>query len=489
MTEPAYDLVIRNGRVATASDVFEADVAIAGESVAAIGRSLPPGKREIDARGKLVLPGGVDSHCHIEQLSAAGIMNADTFESATTSAAFGGTTTVISFAAQHVGMKLPQVLSEYHALARRGAVIDYAFHMIIADPTAETLADDIPALVKEGHASIKIFMTYDLLKIDDEPLLDILVAARESGALLCAHAENHGIIAWMVKRLLARGYTQPKFHAVSHARFSEADAFNRLIGMAALVDQPIMIFHVSTAEGAKVIREARGTGLKVFAETCPQYLFLTAEDLNKPGAEGAKWMCSPPPRTAADQDALWQALALGDLQTVSSDHAPYRFDETGKLRAGKNPNFRQVANGLPGLEVRLPLLFDAMVSKGRLGLEKFVDLTATAPAKIYNLHPRKGSIAVGADADIAIWDPAREITLSDAMMHDLAGYTPYAGRSLRGWPVTVLSRGRIVIADGRRLTEPGSGRFLVRTGGEAARPIGRLVADMDPERNFGARLL
>jgi dihydropyrimidinase len=489
MTEPAYDLVIRNGRVATASDVFEADVAIAGESVAAIGRSLPPGKREIDARGKLVLPGGVDSHCHIEQLSAAGIMNADTFESATTSAAFGGTTTVISFAAQHVGMKLPQVLSEYHALARRGAVIDYAFHMIIADPTAETLADDIPALVKEGHASIKIFMTYDRLKIDDEPLLDILVAARESGALLCAHAENHGIIAWMVKRLLARGYTQPKFHAVSHARFSEADAFNRLIGMAALVDQPIMIFHVSTAEGAKVIREARGTGLKVFAETCPQYLFLTAEDLNKPGAEGAKWMCSPPPRTAADQDALWQALALGDLQTISSDHAPYRFDETGKLRAGKNPNFRQVANGLPGLEVRLPLLFDAMVSKGRLGLEKFVDLTATAPAKIYNLHPRKGSIAVGADADIAIWDPAREITLSDAMMHDLAGYTPYAGRSLRGWPVTVLSRGRIVIADGRRLTEPGSGRFLVRTGGEAARPIGRLVADMDPERNFGARLL
>ena len=489
MTEPAYDIVIRGGRVATATDVFDADVAIAGETVAAIGRGLPSGKREIDARGKLVLPGGVDSHAHIEQLSAAGIMNADTFESATTSAAFGGTTTVISFAAQHVGMALPQVLADYHALAKKGAVIDYAFHMIIADPTLETLANDIPALVKEGHGSIKIFMTYDRLKIDDEPLLDILVAARESGAMLCAHAENHGIIAWMVKRLIERGHTQPKFHAIGHARFSEADAFNRLIGMAALVDQPIMIFHVSTAEGAKVIREARGEGLKVFAETCPQYLFLTAEDLNKPGVEGAKWMCSPPPRTVADQEALWQALSLGDLQTISSDHAPYRFDETGKLRAGKNPNFKQVANGLPGLEVRLPLLFDAMVSKGRLGLEKFVELTATAPAKIYNLHPRKGSIGVGADADIAIWDPAREITLSDAMMHDLAGYTPYAGRTLRGWPVTVLSRGRVVIADGRRLTEPGSGRFLARTGGVAARPTGRLVADMDPERNFGARLL
>ena len=489
MTEPAYDLVIRGGRVATVSDVFEADIAIAGEGIVAIGRHLLPGKREIDARGKLVLPGGVDSHCHIEQLSAAGIMNADTFESATTSAAFGGTTTVISFAAQHVGMKLPQVLSDYHALARRGAVIDYAFHMIIADPTPQTLAEDVPALVNEGHASIKIFMTYDRLKIDDEPLLDILVAARQSGAMLCAHAENHGIIAWMVKRLLARGYTHPKYHAVSHARFSEADAFNRLIGMAALVDQPIMIFHVSTAEGAKVIRNARGEGLKVYAETCPQYLFLTAEDLNKPGAEGAKWMCSPPPRERADQEALWQALALGDLQTISSDHAPYRFDDSGKLRAGKNPDFKQVANGLPGLEVRLPLLFDAMVSKGRLGLEKFVELTATAPAKIYNLHPRKGSIAVGADADIAIWDPAREVTLSDEMMHDLAGYTPYAGRTLRGWPVTVMSRGRVVVADGRRLAEPGSGRFLARSGGEAATPTGKLVADMDPERNFGARLL
>jgi dihydropyrimidinase len=489
MTEPAYDLLIRGGRVATVSDVFEADVAISGETIAAIGRGLAGARREIDARGKLVLPGGVDSHAHIEQLSAAGIVNADTFESATVSAAFGGTTTVIPFAAQHVGMKLPQVLEEYHALAKKGAVIDYAFHMIIADPTSETLQNDIPELVKQGHGSIKIFMTYDLLKIDDEPLLDILVAARESGAMLCAHAENHGIIAWMVKRLLARGYTQPKYHAISHARFSEADAFNRLIGMAALVDQPIMIFHVSTAEGAKVIRDARGQGLKVFAETCPQYLFLTAADLDKPGAEGAKWMCSPPPRGVADQDALWQALALGDLQTVSSDHAPYRFDETGKLRAGANPNFKQIANGMPGLQVRLPLLFDAMVSKGRLGLEKFVELTATAPAKIYNLHPRKGSIAVGADADIAIWDPERELTLTNEMMHDLAGYTPYAGRKLRGWPVTVLSRGRVIVADGKRLAEPGSGRFLARSGGDAAKPTGRLVADMDPARNFGATLL
>jgi dihydropyrimidinase len=489
MTEPLYDLVIRGGRVATASDVFDADVGILGETIAAIGRRLTEGKREIDARGKLVLPGGVDSHTHIEQLSAAGIMNADTFESATVSAAFGGTTTVISFAAQHVGMNLAQVVEEYHALARKGAVIDYAFHMIVADPTRETLEDHLPALIKQGHASIKIFMTYDRLKVDDEPLLDILLAARQSGALLCAHAENHGIISWMVKRLLKAGYTHPKYHAISHARISEAEAFTRLIGMAALIDQPIMIFHVSTAEGARVIRDARGQGLKVFAETCPQYLFLTADDLDKPGLEGAKWMCSPPPRRAADQEALWQALALGDLQTVSSDHAPYRFDETGKLRAGPDANFKQIANGLPGLETRLPLLFDAMVSKGRLGLEKFVELTATAPAKIYNLHPRKGSIAIGADADITIWDPAREVTLSDTMMHDRAGYTPFKASRLRGWPATVLSRGRVIVADGKRSVEAGTGRFLARSGGEAARPTGRLVADVNPEQNFGATLL
>ena len=489
MTEPAYDLIIRGGRVATTTDTFEADVAISGETIAAIGHGLGPAKREIDARGKYVLPGGVDSHCHIEQLSAAGIVNADTFESATTSAAFGGTTSVISFAAQHVGMLLPQVVEDYHALARKGAVIDYAFHMIVADPTKETLERDLPALIRQGHGSIKIFMTYDRLKIDDEPLLDILVAAREGGAMLCAHAENHGIISWMVKRLLARGYTAPKYHAISHARFSEAESFNRLIGMAALVDQPIMIFHVSTAEGAKVIRDARGLGLKVFAETCPQYLFMTADDLDKPGIEGAKWMCSPPPRRAPDQEALWQALSLGDLQTISSDHAPYRFDETGKLRAGPNPNFKQIANGLPGLELRLPLLFDAMVSKGRLGLNKFVELTATSPAKIYNLHPKKGAIAIGADADIALWDPDKRVTISDADMHDLAGYTPFAGRSVQGWPVTVLSRGRVIVDGGKLLVQPGSGQFLARSGGEAAKPTGRLVPDMDPEQNFGATLL
>lgn len=493
MPATSFDLVIRGGTVATATGSYAADVGIAGGKVVAVGQGLGSGVREIDASGKLVLPGGIDSHTHIEQVSAGGLLNADTFESATTSAAFGGNTTVISFAAQHRGKDLRKVVDDYAVLAARGALIDYAFHLIVANPDEKTITRDLPELIGEGHASIKIFMTYDLIKVDDEPLLDVLATARENRALVCVHAENHGMISWMGKRLVNRGYVAPKYHAISHPRGSEAEAFQRLIALAALIDQPIMIFHVSTAEGAQVIRDARAQGLKVFAETCPQYLFMTRHDLDRPGIEGAKWMCSPPPREKEDQDALWRALALGDLQTVTSDHAPYRFDATGKLSAGPNPTFKQIANGLPGLEVRLPLLFDAMVSKGRpefagRGLEAFVDLTATRPASIYNL-PGKGQIAPGFDADIAIWDPVRQVTITDALMHDLTGYTPFAGRTVTGWPETVLVRGEAVVEAGALKGRPGSGRWLKRAGGWAAEPTGRLVPDMDPARNFGARLL
>jgi dihydropyrimidinase len=395
---------------------------------------------------------------------------------------------VISFAAQHVGLKLDEVLEAYHALARKGAVIDYAFHMIIADPTEAALKEHLPGLVRAGHASIKVFMTYDRLKLDDAQMLDVLQAARDNRALVCVHAENHAMIAWTVKRLLANGYRAPRYHGVAHPRAGEAEAFNRLITLAAFIDQPIMIFHVSTAEGAARVRAARSEGLKVYAETCPQYLFLTAQDLDRPGIEGAKWICSPPVRTVADQEALWQALAQGDLQTVSSDHAPYRMDASGKLSAGSDPSFKEIANGMPGLEARLPLLFDAMVSKGRLGLEKFVALSATEPAKIYGLHPRKGDLVVGADADIAIWDPKREVVLDAARMHDRTGYTPYQGRKITGWPVTVLSRGRIAVEDGTLRVAPGSGRFLARKAGPAAEPTGRRAPEFDPELNFGARI-
>lgn len=488
MADPAYDIVIRNGTIGTATDVFPADIGISGERIVALGERLGPGRREIDARGRYVLPGGVDGHCHIEQMTAAGMVNADSWESATTSAAFGGTTTVVAFAAQHVGTELPKVVEEYSALAKKGALIDYAFHAIVADPTEKLLRTDLPAAIKSGIGSVKLFMTYDRLRVQDEGVLDVLMCARENGALVCVHAENHGMIAWMGKRLVERGYVAPKFHAMSHPRAAESEAFERLIRLSALVDQPIMIFHVSTAEGAGIIRRARGEGLKIFAETCPQYLFMTAKDLDRPGLEGGKWMCSPPPREKADQAALWRALALGDLQQVSSDHAPFPFNASGKLKAGPNATFKQIANGQPGLETRLPLLFDAMVSKSGLGLQKFVEITATAPAKTYNLHPRKGSIAIGADADIVLWNPKKKVTLSDGMMHSKAGYTPYAGRTITGWPETVLRRGTVIVADGRLAASAGSGHYLPRSGGEAARPAGILAPEMDPQRNFGAKL-
>jgi len=488
MSTNHYDLVVRGGTVATATATFVADIAVKAGTIVAIGRDLPGGRKQIDARGKLVLPGGIDSHAHIEQVSAVGLLNADTFESATTAAAFGGTTTVISFAAQHVGLNLDKVVEDYHALASRGAVIDYAFHMIIADPTEATLRDDLPKLVRAGHASVKVFMTYDRIRLDDGQLLDVLSAARENRALVCVHAENHAIIAWTVKRLLADGCRAPRYHAPSHPRISEAEAFNRVISLAAFIDQPIMIFHVSTSQGAARVRAARSEGLKVYAETCPQYLFLTAEDLDRPALEGAKWICSPPLRSAADHAALWQALELGDLQTVSSDHAPYRFDATGKLNAGPDPNFKEIPNGLPGIEARLPLLFDAMVTQGRLGVEKFVAITATEPAKIYGLHPRKGDIIVGADADLAIWDPNRRVTFGATAMHDRASYTPYEGRTVTGWPVVVLSRGRVVVEDSSLRVPPGSGRFLAREAGPAAIPTGRRAPELVSAEKSGLRI-
>lgn len=483
-----FDLVIRGGTVATATDSFKADVGIRGDKVAAIAEGLDKGRQEIDARGKLVLPGGVDAHGHIEQLSASGKMNADTFESATTAAAHGGTTTVISFAAQHVGMSLKTVVDEYHEAAERGALVDYAFHMILADPREDVLEKEVPPLVKAGHASLKVFMTYDRLKVDDEQLLNVLQSARDNHAMVCVHAENHGMISWMGKRLLKHGYTAPRFHGIGHPRYCEPEAFTRLIACAALVDQPIMIFHVSTAEGAAVIRKARGEGLKIFAETCPQYLFLTRHDLDKPGIEGAKWMFSPPAREASDQEALWQALALGDLQVISSDHAPYAFDESGKLMGGRKANFKQIPNGMPGYEGRLPMVFNEMVSNGRFDVTRFVEWTSTNPAKIYGLYPKKGTLAIGSDADIAIWDPKKSVTFTDRQVKDKSGYTPWKGRTVKGWPTTVLLRGEVLVADGKVKTKPGSGQFLARKAGQAAEPLGRLAPEFDPKRNFGAKL-
>ncbi len=486
-----FDLIISGGTVVTASDMMVADVAIKEGKIEALGHGLGDASGDVasvDATGKYVLPGGVDSHAHIEQIASSGLLNADTWETATRSAAFGGTTSVLAFAAQHRGDSIAQVVADYSQLARKGAVIDYNYHLLLTDPTPTVLNDELPALIKDGHSSIKIFMTYDLMNVGDEALLDVLLKAREQGAMVCAHAENHGMISWMGKRLVERGHLAPKFHAVSHPRASEAEAFHRLIACAELIDQPITIFHVATREGAAVIREARGRGVKVFAETCTQYLFLTAEDIDKPGIEGAKWVCSPPLRTRDDQEALWQALALGDLQMITSDHAPYRMDETGKLSAGPNPHFKQISNGMPGLETRLPMLFDAIVSKGRGTASDFVRWTATQPAEIYGLAPRKGTMAIGADADIAIWDPEKTVTLSDDLVHDETRYTPFAGRTVQGWPETVVRRGEVIISNGACTAEAGSGTLIKRQAGAAAKPTGNLSPEFDAAQNFGIKL-
>ncbi|MEZ5931300.1 MAG: dihydropyrimidinase [Alphaproteobacteria bacterium] len=483
-----FDLVIRGGEIVTACDRMTADIGIRGERIAALGEALGKGRREIDAKGKLVLPGGVDSHCHIEQLSAFGIMTADDFFTGTVSAAHGGTTTVIPFAAQHRGQSLKTVVEDYREAAKK-AVIDHAFHMIVSDPSPDVLDDELPALIREGFSSIKLFMTYEKIRVTDEQMLDVLALARREGAMVVVHAENHGMIHWLADRLLQKGYTAPKYHAVSHVRLAETEAVSRAIQIAEMIDQPLVIFHLSTEGSMNVIRTAQTRGQKVFGETCPQYLFLTADDLDKPGMDGAMWCCSPPPRDARDQAAMWRGLANGTFQVVSSDHAPYSFDERGKLARGENPDFKNIANGLPGLELRMPLLFSEGVVKGRIDIHRFVELCCTGGARLYGLHPQKGTIAIGADADIAIWDPEKRTEISHDTTHDATGYCPYAGMTLTGWPVTVLARGEVIVEGGDFKGERGRGRLLTRPAGDAARPLGRLVPELDPSWNFGARVL
>ena len=485
-----FDLIIKDGTVATAADTFNADIGVKGGRVTAIAKSLSGATRKIDANGKFVLPGGVEAHCHIEQESGMGVMAADDYESGSISAVFGGNTTIIPFAAQHRGQTLRKVVETYHKRAGPKAVIDYAFHLIISDPTESVLGQELPALIKDGYTSFKVFLTYPLLKLADEDFLNVLTVARENGAITMVHAENDDVIRWLSEKLISAGHTAPKYHAMSHARIAESEASNRAIELARLVDTPLLIVHVSTEEAAQTIRRAQDNGLKVFGETCPQYLFLTADDIDKDGMEGAKFCCSPPPRDEADQDAMWRALKNGTFQVFHSDHAPYRFDETGKLHAGPNAPFKKLANGVPGIELRMPLLFSEGVGKGRISLNEFVALTATNAAKIFGLHPRKGTIAIGSDADIAIWDPKREITVTYDILHDNVGYTPYEGMRLRGWPETVISRGRIAVEGGDLHVKRGTGNFLERQPGyDFIRPVGTLPQEVDPMRNFGAKIL
>jgi dihydropyrimidinase len=482
----SFDLVIRDGLVTTATEQTRCDVGIVDGKIASLGSSLINARKEIDAKGMLVVPGGIDSHCHIEQMSSLGIMNADDFYSGTVSAAFGGTTTIIPFAAQHRGQSLKKVVDDYHKLAGPKAVIDYAFHMIISDPTPQVLTTELPDLIERGYQSFKVFMTYDLLKLDDYQILEVLALARRRGALTMVHAENHDMIRWLADRLIDRGHASPKFHAVAHAPLAEEEATSRVIYLSELLDVPIFIVHVSAPGAMDVIRAAQSRGLQVYAETCPQYLFLTADDLDKEAMEGAKFCCSPPPRDHASQEAMWRGIVNGTFQIVSSDHAPFRFDKSGKLIHGTDAPFKKIPNGIPGLEVRMPLLFSEGVQKGRIDIHRFIDLTATRPAKLFGLFPQKGTIATGSDADLAIWDANKDVVVRWENLHDNVGYSPYEGRRLQGWPVTVISRGRVVVQAGQLDAERGSGRFLSRARLDAAVPLGRASAAIALARHFGA---
>ena len=478
----SHDLVIRGGTLADASSVFEADLGIRDGRIATVGTGLQ-GDTIVDAAGKIVVPGGIESHCHIAQEGSTGMMTADDYRSGSISAAFGGNTTIIPFAAQAIGQSIDDVLSIYDARAEI-SVLDYSYHLIVTDTSIPGFRDQLLAAFDRGVTSFKVFLTYGIA-LSDEEFLDVLEVARDAGALTMVHAENNALVNWMRRRLGDGGHLAPKFHAPSRPVASEKEAIQRAVTLASYLDAPLLIVHVSTPEGMAEVARARAEGAAIFGETCPQYLFLTADDLDRP--EGTKFICSPPLRDKATQTVLWRGLQTGVFDLYSSDHAPYRNDETGKLQNGGD-DFRTVANGMPGIELRLPLLFSEGYLKGRITLPQFVQFSAANAARLFGLHPQKGSLAVGADADLAIWDPEARWTVRHADLHDAMDYTPFEGMDLTGRPVTTLQRGRILTRDGSLLASPGDGRFLPRARLDRTGRPGVLPAEMDPVRNFGADL-
>lgn len=474
----AYDLVVRGGTVVTGTDTVRADVAIRNGRIAAIGEGLE-GAATLDAGGLLVLPGGVDTHCHIEQLQEGGGADEETWTTGSTACLAGGTTSVVSFSTQFKGHGILEPLAEYRHRAQQ-AMVDYSFHQIITDASDDVIWKEIPEVVASGVRSLKVFLTYDPLHLDDRAYIRVLAAARRAGAMVTVHCENYDAINWRTEALLAAGRTGAKYHAWSRPKMIEREATHRAIALAEMVDQPIQVFHVSCAEVAAEIAAAQARGLKVWGETCPQYFVLTADHMDRPGFEGAKFMCSPAPRTVADQDLLWREVRRGTLDVVSSDHSGWSYDGArGKRANGADANFRDIPNGVPGLMARLPIIFSEGVAKGRIDLNTFVRITATNPARLFGLYPRKGSIAPGFDADLVLWDPNKRTTLTNTHMQHIIDYTPYEGLEVTGWPVATLRRGEIVMRDGKVQAPPGSGQFLARGPYEMARPRGVLPDGFD----------
>jgi dihydropyrimidinase len=480
----SHDLAIRGGTLATATESFLADIGVRDGRIVTIADAVTDALDVIDATDQIVMPGGIEAHCHIAQENGVGLMTADDYQSGSIAAAFGGNSCFIPFAAQKMNQSLAETIQTYDERALSKSVLDWSYHLILTDPKPEVLAE-LPEVFAKGVTSFKVFMTY-ATRVSDAQFLDILSVAGRHGALTMVHAENHDMLDWMGRRMVDGGNLAPRYHAPSRPELAEEEAINRAISLARLAQAPLFIVHVSTKIGAELIANARAKGGQVWAETCPQYLFLTREDLDKPDMEGAKFICSPPLRDTPTQAALWQHLQSGTLSLVSSDHAPYRYDATGKFSAGRDVNFRQIANGIPGIEMRLPLLFSEGVTKGRISLNQFVALSSTNAARIYGMLSRKGSLAIGADADIAIWDPNE--TRIAGEMHDAMDYNPFAGIEITGWPVTVLNRGRRIVDSGKLIAQPGSGQFVRRAPVDLTGHPGQKVPELNPENNFGANL-
>ena len=448
-----------NGTVVTASDTYRADVLVKGEQIAAVGRDLArDGARIVDAAGRYLLPGGVDNHTHLD-MPFGGTTSADDFYTGHVAAAFGGTTTHIDFVIQAKGGSLRDALDTWHAKARGKAVIDYGFHLAITDLTPAVM-NEIPQLPEWGVTSAKVFMAYKgTLQVDDTTLFNVLKRTGPAGILLLVHAENGDAIDILIKEAVAAGNLSPTYHALTRPPELEAEATNRAIALAAVAGAPLYVVHLSCDLALQHVRAAQQRGNRVWAETCVQYFFFTVDDLARPGFEGAKYVCSPPFRTPRDHEALWGGVRDGSLAVVATDHCPFNFATQKSL--GRD-NFAQIPNGIPAIEDRIKILHEAGVRGGRISLNRFVELTATNPAKLFGLYLRRGTIAVGADADIVLFNPTTEQTISAKTHHMRIDYNLFEGMRVRGAPEAVWSRGRQVIDGDRFVGEQGSGQYLHR---------------------------
>jgi dihydropyrimidinase len=457
--------LVKNGTVITASDRYDADVYIDKGVITHIGQGLSmPADTVVDASGKLVMPGGIDVHTHLD-MPFGGTTSADDFESGTVAAAHGGTTTLIDFAIQDFGEGLYPAYEGWMKRAEGKAVIDYGFHMIVRELTDQVSVDMDKMVREEGVTSFKLFMAYPgVFMVDDATIFKALTKTRDNGGLICMHAENGGVIDTLVAEALRKGQTAPKYHALTRPTRAEAEATGRAIALAEMAGVPIYIVHLSCSDALEKIKQARDMGLPAYAETCPQYLFLSYEDYERPDFEGAKYVMSPPLREKWNQDALWKGLAKNDLQVVSTDHCPFCMNEPPQKQMGKD-DFSKIPNGAPGIETRLMLVWDGGVRTGRIDMHRFVEIVSTNPARMFGLWPKKGTVAVGSDGDLVLFDPEGETTLSAASHHMKVDYNPYEGRVVRGSPAVVLSRGEVVVDHGNFTAKKGRGNYVKRQAG------------------------